>query len=591
MGGFLIKNRFRSKVEPTGELWGHKWGFRDTCFVIEEDGSVLLTGSRYDLSGYPMYDFLPYVDEVLGTPVDWSQPRSEVEGKSVPQPRQAAEFCQVVQEVFGPDQYTFNDRVRLLHSHGQTSADEVFRVVYHRLERVVDMVFYCESEQDAVRIIELAKQHGVCLVPFGGGTSVSCALKLPENDRRMMVAVNMRRMNRVEWTDSENLRACVQAGITGLELEQALEEEGFVCGHEPDSMELSTLGGWVATNASGMKKNRYGNIEQIVEKITMVTPEGVLEPTIPTPRASIGMQPQNLLFGSEGNVGLITKAIIKIHPAPEVREYESLIFPNMELGLEFLHQLSRTAFVPASIRLVDNVQFRFGQSLKPRSTGAEALINRLKKFYVLKLRGFDPHQMVAATILMEGSKREVAFQKSNIFSLAQRFQGLPAGAENGRRGYRLTYAIAYIRDFLADYHVIGETFETSVAWSDVFRVCEAVRQRAEGRHQEFGLPGRPYLSYRVTQIYHTGVCVYFIYGIYTRGIENAEEVFSQIEHSLREAILENGGSISHHHGVGKLRKDFMKDTLSPTSIELLKNMKHSIDPQNVFGIRNNVFSD
>ena len=578
-------------MEPAGQLWGHKWGFRDTRFAIQEDGSVMLTGSRYDLSGYRMYDFLPYVDEVLGTPVDWSRSRSELEGKPVPQPRQDDAFCQAVQEHFGPDQYSFDDRTRLLHSHGQTSADEVFRVVYHRLERVVDMVFYCQSEQDAVRIIGLAKQHDVCLVPFGGGTSVSCALKLPQNDDRMMVAVNMRRMNRVEWTDGVNLRACVQAGITGSELELALAQEGFVCGHEPDSMELSTLGGWVATNASGMKKNRYGNIEQIVEKVTMVTPEGVLEPTIPTPRASIGMQPQNLLFGSEGNLGLITKAIIKIHPAPEVKEYESLIFPDMELGLECLHQLARTSFVPASIRLVDNAQFRFGQSLKPRATGGEALINRLKKFYVLKLRGFDPYRMVAATILMEGSQREVAFQKSNIFSLARRFQGLPAGAENGRRGYRLTYAIAYIRDFLADYHVIGETFETSVAWSDVFRMCEAVQQGAREGHREFGLPGRPYVSYRVTQIYHTGVCVYFIYGIYTRGIENAEQVFGRIEHSLREAILENGGSISHHHGVGKLRKDFMKDTLSQTSIELLKNMKQSIDPQNVFGIRNNVFSD
>ena len=407
----------------------------------------------------------------------------------------------------------------------------------------------------------------------------------------MAVAVNMRRMNRVERIDEENLRACIQSGITGVELEQELQKHGFVCGHEPDSIELSTLGGWVATNASGMKKNRYGNIEEIVEKISMVTPKGILEPSIPSPRASIGMQPQNLLFGSEGNLGLITKAILKIHPAPEVSEYESLVFPNMKLGLEFLHRLARTSFVPASIRLVDNVQFRFSQALKPHSTGMRALVDRLKKFYVLKVRGFDPYQMVAATILMEGSQQEVSFQKSNILSLAQQFKGLAAGAENGRRGYQLTYAIAYIRDFLTDFHIVGETFETSVAWSDVFRVCEAVQERARERHSAFRLPGRPYVSYRITQIYHTGVCIYFMYGIYTKGVADARAVFSQIEHSLREAILENGGSISHHHGVGKLRKDFMKDTLSPTSIELLKSMKRSIDPQNVFGIRNNVFAD
>ncbi len=581
----------RRPVHPEGELWGHRWGFKDTRFVINQDGSVTLTGDRYPLCGYQMYDLLPYVEEVLGLKPDWENPKQAAVEITLPPPRKNGEFCAALESQFSPDSYTFEDKDRLLHSHGQTTADEVYRVFYEQLERFVDLVFYCQSETDAQKLIRLAGEHDVCLVPYGGGTSVSCALKLPENETRMIVSVDMRPMNGIDWIDEENLRACAQAGVTGMELENKLREKGFTTGHEPDSVELSTLGGWISTNASGMKKNRYGNIEQIVEKITMITPRGRIEHLDALPRASIGIQPQNLLFGSEGNLGLITSAVIKIHRRPEVQKYGSLVFPDFERGVKFLHALARTSYVPASIRLVDNVQFRFGQALKKRAEGWEALLDKLKKLYVLRVKGFDAENMVAATIVMEGSKAEVEFQESGIYRLAKQFAGMPAGAENGRRGYMLTYSIAYIRDFLADYYIIGETFETSVPWSRIHHVCRAVEEMAAKKHKEYKVPGRHYVSYRVTQIYHTGVCIYFMYGFYTKGLEQPRQVFSSIEHSLREAIISEGGSISHHHGVGKIRKDFMKNTLSTGSIELLKEIKKASDPGNVFGIRNNVLAD
>ena len=199
--------------------------------------------------------------------------------------------------------------------------------------------------------------------------------------------------------------------------------------------------------------------------------------------------------------------------------------------------------------------------------------------------------MSAATILMEGSREEVAFQEKGLYKLAKEYDGLPGGAENGRRGYRLTFAIAYIRDFLSDFHILGETFETSVPWNRIHQVCDAVVARAQARHQELDLPGRPYVSYRITQVYHTGVCIYFMFGFYAKGVEDPETVFSQVEHSLRQAIIDAGGSISHHHGVGKLRSEFMKHTLSSRGIRLLKEIKRSADPNNIFGIRNNVLGD
>ena len=197
--------------------------------------------------------------------------------------------------------------------------------------------------------------------------------------------------------------------------------------------------------------------------------------------------------------------------------------------------------------------------------------------------------MSAATVVMEGTAEEVAYQEAAIKHAAARHGGMSGGAHNGRRGYMLTYAIAYIRDFLTDYHIIGETYETTVSWSRIAEVVDAVAARSAEMHRAFGLPGKSYVSPRITQVYHTGVCIYFTHGFSTRGVDRPDRIFAQIEHAMRETIMAHGGSISHHHGVGKLRRDFMPQTLTPAAVEMLRDLKESVDPGNVFGIGNNVY--
>jgi alkyldihydroxyacetonephosphate synthase len=130
-----------------------------------------------------------------------------------------------------------------------------------------------------------------------------------------------------------------------------------------------------------------------------------------------------------------------------------------------------------------------------------------------------------------------------------------------------------------------------VPWSRILDVCSAVQRAAEEQHQRYGLPGRSYVSPRITQLYHTGVCIYFTHGFSAKGVENPDRIFAQIDHDMRQLIMEAGGSISHHHGVGKLRRDFMPETLTPASIQLLQEIKQAADPQNIFGISNNVFAE
>ncbi|MBL7029816.1 MAG: FAD-binding oxidoreductase [Candidatus Marinimicrobia bacterium] len=587
----LYKTKYEKFFAHTHNTWGHKWGYKDTKFVLNDDRTVRMAGDRYELCGSDMPDFIPYIEEMLGITIDPNDTLSEVENKPVRGSNINEQFLEQVKSTFPDDRFSFADDDRLIHSHGQTTSEEVYKVLYSEVKRNIDMVFYLESEDEAVQLIQLADRFDVCLVPFGGGTSVSSALIIPQSETRMVVAVDTRRMDKIEWINEEDRRVCIQAGITGSRMEELLEEKGFTVGHEPDSIELSTLGGWIATNASGMKKNRYGNIEDIVENVTMVSPNGTIEQVDPIIRASIGIKPQNILFGSEGNLGLITKAVLKLHKKPETKKYNSAVFPNWKAGVKFLYELSKTNFIPASVRLVDNVQFRFGQALKPKTEGIHKTIDSLKKFMVLNIKGFDPDKMCASTFVMEGSREEVAYQEKNISKLAKSCGGLIGGEENGKRGYMLTFAIAYVRDFLTDFHVIGETMETSVPWSKIKPTCEAAHEKLIELHKKHNFPGNPYMSYRIPQIYHTGVCIYFMLGMSIKGVPHAEDVFGSIEHEIRKVIMENGGSISHHHGVGKLRKDFMSNTLSQSSINLIKNIKKVHDPKNIFGIRNNVFSD
>jgi alkyldihydroxyacetonephosphate synthase len=163
---------------------------------------------------------------------------------------------------------------------------------------------------------------------------------------------------------------------------------------------------------------------------------------------------------------------------------------------------------------------------------------------------------------------------------------MKAGAENGRRGYELTYGIAYIRDFVMDHFVLAESFETSAPWSQVRAVCEGVKERVRKEHAARNLPGQPFVTCRVTQIYETGAAVYFYFGMSHEGVDHPSEVYAEIERAAREEILKLGGSLSHHHGIGKLRQRYLSDIYSPTSLAWSRDAKRAFDPQNIFGCDN-----
>ncbi len=566
------------------------WGFDDTEFKISPNGHVILSGDRYSLCGDEMPSFLPWMREVMEIPIDLDDINPPHYPPEIPKAKKRKPFTDGLEALLEADQISDDEHQRLRHGHGHTQ-EEMYAIKYGKLVRVPDLVVWPTSEAQVEGLVQLALKHDVVLVPYGGGTNVTDALRCPPTEKRFICAVDMRRMNRVLWLDPTNRMACIQAGAVGRHIMEQLAVYGFTMGHEPDSVEFSTLGGWVATHASGMKKNKYGNIEDLVLDVNAVTASGTLSRTTIAPRESIGTDPKRMMLGSEGNYGIITSAVVKLFPLPTCQEHGSVLFKTFEDGVAFMFDLTRNGTPPASIRLVDNIQFQFGMALKPASDGWKARKSKIEKLFVTKLKGFDPDKMVACTIVFEGTDLEVERQQEDLYRIAAQHGGMKAGAENGKKGYELTFGIAYIRDFVMNFHIIAESFETSVPWSQCISLCDRVKARMYAEHIKRGLPGKPFVTCRVTQVYDTGVAVYFYYAFSYLGLDNPSEVYTELENVARDEILASGGSLSHHHGVGQIRKAFLPKIMSAGSIAFNRETKHAFDPKGIFGLRNHQVDD
>ncbi len=584
------ETRFVPPPPPSGDeddvenMWG--WGFEDSQFRVTDDGHVVLSGDRYSISGVEMPNLLPWMSDVLRSELGPEQSVEPPRDPEVPEVTDAPELYAAIEEHFGDEQWSRDDTERLQHGHGQTQ-EEIYAINFgDGFSRVPDIVVYPGEHEQVEKLVELADRFDAVVIPYGGGTSVTEALRCREDEERPIVSVDMSRMNRIRWIDPVNRMACIEAGAVGRHIEDQLGNYGFTTGHEPDSLEFSTIGGWVATHASGMKKNKYGNIEDIVVDMKVVTPQGTIEKKTAVPRESTGVDPMLWMFGSEGNLGIVTEVVVNLHEVPECQRFGSVLFPSLEEGFAFMYELAQSGCVPASVRLMDNTQFHFGQALKPEKERLEALKSKLETLYITRLKGFDPETMVAATLLFEGRKQQVELEEETVYDIAERHGGVPTGAENGRRGYELTFGIAYIRDLVFRQNMVAESFETTVSWSQALQLIENVKRRTHREHQRRGLPGRPFITGRVTQVYESGVCVYFYLGFYTRGVEAPDQVFHDYEAAIRQEILDSGGSLSHHHGIGKLREKFMNQVLSEAGLESKERLKSALDPDNIFGATN-----
>ncbi|XP_055348767.1 alkyldihydroxyacetonephosphate synthase, peroxisomal-like isoform X2 [Paramacrobiotus metropolitanus] len=568
------------------ELKWNGWGYQDSKFLVNKKGQVEFSGDRYGIAGQTLPSFRPWMISTLNIDLNFRTPsQPKPAPKDCAPPVRNDKFLSALVET--GIAWSGDGEDRLIRAHGHTLT-EIFRLRAGKYDRIPDLVVWPASHADVVKLVALANEHNVVIIPFGGGTSVSQALECLSSEARMIISLDTSQMNHILWIDDKNWTACVEAGKVGQDLEAELAQSGFCTGHEPDSMEFSTVGGWVATRASGMKKNVYGNIEDLVVHVKMVTARGVIQKNCQVPRMSAGPDIHQFILGSEGTLGVITEVVLKIRPLPEVKRYGSIVFPCFEDGVACLRQAAKERCWPASIRLMDNQQFRFGQALKPEAASVfHSFWDGCKKFYVTRVKGYDPEKMCVCTLLFEGSSHDVMHLEERLYSIAAAHGGMPAGEENGLRGYTLTFVIAYLRDLGFEYGVVSESFETSVPWDSVVDLCRNVKFRVKKECDHHGVKQPPLITCRVTQSYDAGACIYFYFAFNYRGLSgDPVHVYEEIETAARDEILANGGSISHHHGVGKLRDRWLKQTISPGGLGILQAVKAYIDPKNIFAAGN-----
>lgn len=565
------------------------WGYQDSRFIVK-NGIVWFTGQRYPIGDLELPHFTEWVKDTLDVDLYKVRPAQPIPD-SWPEPRLSyPQIIPLLTDVVGVDGVSVEGLDRLYRAHGHTLHDiYTLREMPTEFPRIPDVVVWPTCHQHCLKLVEIANAHNLVLLPFGGGTAVSGAVECPRHETRTIISVDTSQMNRILWLDRDNLVARCQSGIVGQDLERELAALGFTSGHEPDSYEFSSLGGWVATRASGMKKNTYGNIEDLVVHVRMITGCGdVLERGhgAAAPRISCGPDPMQTVLGSEGSLGIITEVTLKVRPLPKVRRYGSVVFPDFAAGVACMRQVALERCQPASIRLMDNEQFRFGQSLKGKGGRFATMLDKLKLFYLSQVKGFDPLSMCVMTLLHEGdSNATVSASEQRINAIAARHGGIPAGESNGLRGYMLTFVIAYIRDLAMEYYVVAESFETSVPWDRTLALCSNVKRRVLDECKKRSCVA-PFICCRVTQTYDAGCVVYFYFAFNYRNQRRPVEVYEEIEAMARDEIIACGGSISHHHGVGKVRKRWYEGTVSVPGARLYRAAKQALDPNNVFATAN-----
>lgn len=281
-------------------------------------------GAEFRASHHP--DFWPYAKSVLDIESD-DFTRREWSLESIELPEACADepFLAKLRTCLAPCQIADDAKERIIHSYGKGFRD-LFRLRRGIAAGAPDLIVYPESERDVCLTLRAAAERNIVLIPFGGGSNIAGCLERMDA-RRMCVSLDMRRMRRVLAVDRRSFTAQIEAGVFGPDLEEQLGAQGMTLGHFPDSFLHSTLGGWIATRSAGMQSDKYGKIEDMVIAVRMVTPEGVLQTRI-VPKSSNGIDVNHLCIGSEGTLGVITQATMRVHAIPESRQVRGYLFPK-----------------------------------------------------------------------------------------------------------------------------------------------------------------------------------------------------------------------------------------------------------------------
>jgi len=523
--------------------WG--WGTEDAALDAAETAALVERTSAL-LPGHDFTDHAPPDPRALPLPA----PRIDVPGSL--------------------SGLTSRDPVdRLGHARGKAFRD-VVRNLAGDVTHVPDLVARPRTEQDVVDLLDFCATSGTALVPYGGGSSVVGGVE-PRFDGPA-ISLDLTALDRVLEIDPVSRAARIQAGVLGPQLEDQLRPCGLTLRHFPQSFEFSTLGGWIATRAGGHFATLYTHIDDLTESMRVVTGAGISE-SRRLPGSGAGPSPDRLFLGSEGTLGIITEAWMRLRPRPTHGATASVTFTDHARAVEATRALAQSGLHPANCRLLD---------------GAEALINAGRMTAGLLIVAFesadhpvDAWMARALEIAAEHGGTVESVRERGADSAGTDAPGADSANADSSSAWKSSFIrMPYQRDALARRSMLVETFETATTWDRFPEFHAAVTAAANQAIDQVCGPGRGVVTCRFTHVYPDGPAPYF--GIYAGGRPGSTLAqWDDVKAAVSEAIAAAGGTITHHHAVGRDHRPWYDRQRPGPFAEALRAAKRALDPAGV----------
>jgi alkyldihydroxyacetonephosphate synthase len=450
-----------------------------------------------------------------------------------------------------------DDAARLLRAGGKSTLD-LLRRRNPGVQDAPDAVLLPGDEEAVTQILRLCGQRSIAVVPFGGGTSVVGGLDPLRGQFKAVISLDLCRLNELHSLDEVSGEAELGAGVTGPDAERLLGEHGFSLGHFPQSFQFATIGGFAATRSSGQDSAGYGRFNDMVRGLRAITPAGALD-LGRAPESAAGPDLRQLLIGSEGVFGIITRVRVRVHPAPAATGYEAWSFPDFATGADALRAVAQTGTGPTVLRLSDEAET--GVNLATSESIGENSITG---------------GCLAITVF-EGSKEHVESRHAETRALLQANGGTSLGEEPALAWEHGRFNAPYLRDSLLSAGALCETLETATNWSNIPAVKSAVTEALTTALAETGTPAL--VLCHISHVYPTGASLYFTVVAGQRG--NPIEQWRNAKTAASDAMVRTGATITHHHAVGVDHRPWMRDEVGDVGVQVLQAVKATLDPAGI----------
>lgn len=471
--------------------------------------------------------------------------------------------------VCGAEHVSTDATERILHSGGKSTPDLLRRRGGDALD-APDAVVFPGSSEEVRELLTLCVRRLLAVVPFGGGTSVVGGVEPVRGPFAGIITLDLRRMNRLLHIDPLSRTATLEAGIRGPAIEAALAPHGFTLGHFPQSHQEATLGGYVATRSAGQASTGYGRSDDLVKQVHLETPAGPLDVGGHAPATAAGPRLVEVVVGSEGTLGVITSATVKISPAPVAKAYGSWSFPSFAAGADALRRLCQDGVrgdMPHVCRLSDSDETASTLQLGGRKTAA---LSR----YLAARRQNTP---ALALFVWEGDSRETRARKRRSARILRHAGGVPLGPMPAKAWEHGRFSGPYLRDELLTRGVYVETLETATMWSRLDDTYREVRRAILAALGESG--GAGYVHTHLSHVYSDGASLYFTFlaGLEEDGLaQNA-----RVKAAASRAIVAAGATITHHHAVGTDHAPYLAAEIGELGVRVLGSIKGELDPHGI----------